>query len=261
MANLTGQQIQSTYPGLLNLATATTGITSTLQAVQDGLGNNTGLRIATNTLLSPNIMGVNYFKPDYMGAGFSSTAVTPVASSQNKLLYLPYYDNAIWSYSALTYNVSTATTIGDVVTGAFYTGQIVPGIGFAPADLILSGITFTVSSSGVKTTTLPSTLSFSGYGGGFYCFVYKIANSGATPTVKLTSSLQTSYANAVTLPLGYYLGGTGLIMYPGFKMAGFGTIPGMLNTANFQTSFTSSDITTQFQTGTTTGFGYALNVI
>jgi hypothetical protein len=55
MSNLTGQQINQTYPGLLNLETSTTGITENLQAIQDGLGNNTGLRIATNQLEVPNI--------------------------------------------------------------------------------------------------------------------------------------------------------------------------------------------------------------
>lgn len=44
MSNLTGQQIQNTYEGLLNLEDSTTGITSNLQAIQDGLGNNTGDR-------------------------------------------------------------------------------------------------------------------------------------------------------------------------------------------------------------------------
>ena len=261
MANLTGQQIQSTYPGLLNLATATTGITSTLQAVQDGLGNNTGVRIATNNLFSPNIMGTNYLKPDYMGVGFTAAGVTPVALTQNKLLYESFYDSGLWSYSAITYNVVTGTTIGDVITGAFYTLQLVPTIGFAPADLIMSGITLTVSSSGVKTTTLPSTLSFSGYGSQLYCFVYKIANSGATPTVRLAASTANGTINVVGASLGYYFSAAGTVCFAGSKNGQFGTISNSLNTANFQTSFTSSDITTQFQTLTMQSYGFTLNVI
>ena len=47
MSALTGNQIKDTYQGLLKLADSTTGITSSFQAVQDGLGNDTGLRIAT----------------------------------------------------------------------------------------------------------------------------------------------------------------------------------------------------------------------
>ena len=59
MSNLTGQQIKNTYPGLLNLATATSGITSSYQQVQDGLGNNTNTRISTNGILSPNLPSLN----------------------------------------------------------------------------------------------------------------------------------------------------------------------------------------------------------
>ena len=45
MSSLTSTQINNTYPGLLKLSTSTTGITSTLQSVEDGLGGDTGLKI------------------------------------------------------------------------------------------------------------------------------------------------------------------------------------------------------------------------
>ena len=48
MPTLSGQTIQSTYQGLIKLADSTSGITSTPQQIQDGLGNDTGTRIATN---------------------------------------------------------------------------------------------------------------------------------------------------------------------------------------------------------------------
>ena len=48
MSTLTGQQINQTYKGLLKLDDSSTGITQNLQAIQDGLGNNTGLQIKQN---------------------------------------------------------------------------------------------------------------------------------------------------------------------------------------------------------------------
>ena len=61
MSTLTGQQINLTYPGLLNLETSTTGITSNPQQIQDGLGNNTGIKIATNYLTAPNVLGIQIY--------------------------------------------------------------------------------------------------------------------------------------------------------------------------------------------------------
>lgn len=48
MGTLTGQQINNTYDGLLKLSDSTTGITSTFQAIEDGLGNNTGGGFSNN---------------------------------------------------------------------------------------------------------------------------------------------------------------------------------------------------------------------
>ena len=45
MSSLTNTQINNTYPGLLKLSNSTTGITSTTQSVEDGLGGDTGLKI------------------------------------------------------------------------------------------------------------------------------------------------------------------------------------------------------------------------
>ena len=48
MGTLSGQSISDTYDGLLKLADSTTGITSTYQQIQDGLGNDTNTKISTN---------------------------------------------------------------------------------------------------------------------------------------------------------------------------------------------------------------------
>jgi hypothetical protein len=264
MANLSGQTIQSTFPGLLNLATATTGITSTYQQIQDGLGNNTNTRISTQGILSPNLPSLNNLKPDFGGSGFGTAGVTPVASTQNRTLYQLFYDTGLYSYSAITYNVSTATTSSDVVTVAFYSLQLVPTVGIAPKDLIMSGITLISNSTGLKTTTLPSTLSFSGTGGGYYIMAVIITNGGVTPTIRYTNnngfnSQTTSYGTS----LGLYLQTLGTNLTIGHKQASVSNQLFTLNNlSSFQTSYSTSDITTNIATTVITGgLGFGLNVI
>jgi hypothetical protein len=48
MGTLSGQTIQNTYDGLLKLEDSTNPITSSPQFIQDGLGNNTNMKIGTN---------------------------------------------------------------------------------------------------------------------------------------------------------------------------------------------------------------------
>jgi hypothetical protein len=189
MSNLTGQQIRNTYEGLLNLQDSTTGITSNLQAIQDGLGNNTGARIATNFFTAPNVPNLNMnLIPDMMGTGVGlAQAGTNPANSQNRIAYNIFWDSGVYSYSAVTYYLSTLSSTSDVVDLYFYTLQLVPGIGIAPKDLVMSGITLNSvapATTGYKTAILPSTLSFSGTGGGFYVVLSYIQNAGVTPTVR-----------------------------------------------------------------------------
>ena len=261
MANLTGQAIQNTYPGLLNLATATTGITSTPQQIQDGFGNNTGTRIGTNFLTNPTVFGMTDYKADYYGLGFTVTAVAPVASTQNILIGNLFYDNGTYDYSAVTYNVSTATTSSDVVTIAFYSTQYVDGVGAAPSVLIQSGITLTSNSTGVKVTSLPSALSFSGYGPGYYWMMMKIANAGVTPTVRYTGSANALVAAGIpSAKLGFTLSIAGTAAQLPVKA---GNTPQIAYSGltNFQTSFSAADVRTYSSTVTPPAYGFALNTI
>lgn len=261
MANLSGQTIQSTYPGLLNLETATTGVTSTPQQIQDGLGNNTGTKIATNWLTNPMVLGAMEYKADYYGLGFTANGVAPTANSQNVMISQLFYDNGSFDFSAITYNVITATTTTDTVTCSFYTAQYVDGVGLAPSTLIQSGITLTVNSTGVKVTSLPSTLSFSGYGPGYYFFMYKISNGGVTPTTRLGGSSGAMTASVISAAkLGFTLTPAGtaanlpikginqpIIVYSGLT--------------NFQESYSESDVRTFSSTVAPTPWGFALNTI
>lgn len=264
MANLTNQQIKDTYPGLLNLNTATTGITSTYQAITDGLGNNTNTRISTAGIVAPNLPSLNNLKPDYAGPGYSATGVVPVASTQNRTLYQIFYDPGIYSYSSITYNVNTLTSTSDVVTVAFYSMQNVPLIGVAPKDVILSGITLTSNSTGIKTTTLPSTLSFSGTGGGFYVMAMIISNANVTPTVRYASPTLAVYNQSYATSLGLYLNNAGTALNIGHKMASLSTnnLFTLNNLSSFQSTYSQSDISTNIATTVILqGYGFALNVI
>jgi hypothetical protein len=264
MSNLTGQQIKDTYDGLLNLQDSTTGITSTFQQIQDGLGNNTNTRISTSGIVSPNIVNMNNLKPDYGGIGFiAGVGGTNTATTQNKVLYSPFYDPGVYSYSAISYSIGTLTSTSDVVTMAIYTMQQVPIIGVSPKDLIMSGITLeSATSTGVKTTNLPSTLSFSGTGGGWYVAAFYVSNGGVTPTVRYGNANITTNNQSFAATLGFYLNtaGTGTNIGQRFPIS-IGSANSVLNLP-FQSSYSTADITTNVSsTLSNPSWGFALKTI
>jgi hypothetical protein len=268
MGTLTGQQINNTYDGLLKLADSTTGITSSFQAIEDGLGNNTRSRISTQGITSPNIANFQTnLVPDYMGNGFGTATVAPVASTQNRLIYGLFYDTGVHSYSAITYNLNTLSSTSDVVSFQIYSVQTVPGYGASPKDLIMSGITLdsrAPSTTGIKTTLLPSTLSFSGTGGGWYVFSYYVSNANVTPTVRYNiPSVQSLQQGKPIETLGFYLSSLGTSINAASRFVGFaGGTPALLNNLSIQSSYSESDIITNFGfVANTPALGFALNVI
>jgi hypothetical protein len=267
MSTLSGQSISNTYDGLLKLSDSTTGITSTFQAIEDGLGGNTGSRISTQGITSPNIANFqNNLVPDFMGNGIQSTATAPAATTQNKLLYNMFYDTGVNSYSAITYNLNTLSSTSDVVSFYFYSVQLVPGIGVSPKDLIMSGITLesrAPSTTGFKTTTLPSTLSFSGTGGGWYIYAYYVSNANVTPTVRYNIPQLNNSQGKPTETLGFYLNTTSTLYTVASKNGGFvqGT-PASISNLAVQPSYSVSDITTNWAfIASVPAIGFALNVI
>jgi len=186
MSNLTGQQIRNTYDGLLNLEDSTTGITSTLQAIQDGLGNNTGLRIKTNQLESDNINSFVPLRARYYGNGYNAASTAPFSSGmQNTIIAAPFYDNGNYSYSAMSFNVLTGST--EVVQMALYTTQIINPSGLFPSAPVISGLTADTTTTGIKTITFPTPISFSGFGAGIYWLVWKINNAGSAPVIRIST--------------------------------------------------------------------------
>jgi hypothetical protein len=264
MSSLTGQQIQNSYQGLLKLDDSTTGITSTYQEITDGLGNSTNSKISSLGIISPNIGNMNNLKPDYGGAGFAAGVGTAnVATSQNKTLYYAFYDPGFYSYSAVSYNLGTLTSTSDVVTMAFYTMQQINGVGIAPKDLIQSGITLTsAGSTGVKTTALPSSLSFSGTGGGYYIAAFYISNSGVTPTVRYGANITQTF-NQLGYQFGYYLtqAGTALQIGSRYSPAVTSSFVNLLNLP-FQATYSTSDIVSNILTPINQpSWGFGLNTI
>lgn len=202
MSSLSGQTIQSSYLGLLKLADSSTGITSSLQAIQDGIGNNTGLRLATNQIEGPNIPTFVPLKSQYYGAGFAAASATQMASgTQNVIIAYPFYDGGQYSYSAMSYNLVTATSSSDTCEAAIYTSQMINPHGLFPHTPIVSGLTIsTTAPTGIKTVTFGSNISMSGYGAGIYWVVFKVTNAGVQPTVRYgTASIGTSVAMGSTI--------------------------------------------------------------
>ena len=185
MSNLTGQQIKNTYEGLLNLEDSTTGITNSFQSIQDGLGNNTGLRIKQNGLFGGGITSFNPFQAQFFGNGYNAAAGTQYnAGMQNTIIATPFYDNGLYSYSAITTYTGQITTTSDTFEYAIYSSQMINPFGLYPYQQIVSGMTASTTSTGAKTFVLPSTLSFSGTGSGIYFLVYKVSNGGVQPTYR-----------------------------------------------------------------------------
>lgn len=202
MSSLFNTQIKDTYQGLLKLEDSTTGITSSLQAVQDGLGNDTGLRIATGQLESDNIPSFVPLKARYYGNGFGNVAGAQYSAGiQNTILAVPFYDNGNYSYSAISINCTTQTSTSDTLEMALYTSQMINPTGLYPHSPVVSGITADTTSTGVKTFVFPSAVSFSGYGAGIYWMVYEISNGGVQPTFRPGSGNVAAFLNQIAFEI------------------------------------------------------------
>ena len=263
MSALTPQQINQSYQGLLKLSDSTTGITSTLQAVEDGLGNDTGFNIATNRLEGGNI--VNYYRlstPQYLGAGFTATAANPGAV-QNQLVCNIIYDSGLHSYSAITVNCLTLEA-GTSVDIAFYDTQYLDTYGIAPYQK-LTEVNIITTSTGLKTATFPSPLSFSATGAGIYWVVFRY-NTAASPVLRLAGVANTNFAlssnwlNFTNLGLVYNQSGTTIMQSFRVNSINANAEGMVLNTATFPNPMTSTQLDTITSTTVSTP-GFILHTI
>jgi hypothetical protein len=260
MSTLSGSQINQSYQGLIKLADSTTGVTTSLQTLQDGLGNDLPMGVKEDYFYTPNQYTFPLYKGKYYGPGFTATSSAGVSGTQNTVFIYPFLDQGLYSYSAMTYNLAQVTSSSDVVTAAFYDMGVYEDGGLYPKNLIMSGITLeSTGSLGKRVTTLPSTLSFSGTGAGLYFMCVKISNAGVTPTVRYTQTSTTQLVTGLS-NYGNYENTAGTAI-AGSQGSGIVNLSRQrLTTANFPVTFTQSDISTR-QSTSPQDIGFVLNTI
>jgi len=186
MADLTSNQINQTYPGLLNLQKIAENYLggSGLQPFYQAQPNTTyGLGIATGG-----------------GTAFN-------AGSHNLLQSQVFYDSGINVYSAITLAVGTITSTSDSVELGIYSSQVLQdGTGVQPKDRLvnLGSLDATaLGSTGFKKIVFPSPVSLGKGGAFFICFV--ITNPGlVAPTFRFRG--QAGTAGTYVLQLGSMYG-------------------------------------------------------
>jgi hypothetical protein len=194
MSQLTGQQINQSYQGLLKLSDSSTGITSSFQSIEDGLGNDTGIDIKQNAIISPNILNLPRLATNKGGLGIiSSQGMTYQTDEYDSLVCFPFYDAGVNTYTGCNYSISAVTSTSDVVQLGFYTSQWNDTNGLIPYELVSTACTLVVNSTGAKTTSFTSDVSFSAYGQGIYFCVIRTTNVGATPTVRFRTNFIQSF--------------------------------------------------------------------
>jgi hypothetical protein len=194
MSSLSGQQINQSYQGLLKLSDSSSGVTSTFQSIEDGLGNDTGIDIKQNGIGSPNILNLPRYSNIKGGLGLiSNQGMTYQTDEYDSLVCFPFYDAGVNVYSGVSYSISAVTSTSDVVELGFYTAQMSDSSGLIPYQLIGTGCTLVVNSTGAKTTSFTSDISFSAYGEGVYFCVIRTTNVGATPTVRFRTNFIQSF--------------------------------------------------------------------
>jgi hypothetical protein len=195
MSNLSNLQINQSFQGLLKLADSTTGITQSLQSVQDGLGNDTGLKLAQDFFTAPSLISFKPLGKATGGPGITTGAGTAnPTSSQDKIFATYFLDEGINSYSGITFRVGTVTSTADEINFAFYSVAQTTQYGLAPEDLIMSGFSLNaadLAATGLITIALPSTLKFP-YPGPFALLWYVSNPGNVTPTARLTGPAETA---------------------------------------------------------------------
>jgi hypothetical protein len=264
MSDLSNLNINQSYQGLLNLSDSTTGITTTPQQIQDGLGNDTGIKIGTDRLEGGNLFNIYTPSviPQYFGNGFTTSASVPGAV-QNQIVANTFYDNGEYSYSAISVNCTTLEA-GTSVDITFYNSQMLDTYGYVPYQKLVAEVNIATTSTGIKTATFATPLSFSATGPGFYYYSIRY-NTASTPVLRLagTGSMQATYFNWLMVSkfgLQYIAAGT-MAAAPFRTTSTSGFASGNLyNTASFPTTFTSTELNLLSATATNS-FGFILHTI
>jgi hypothetical protein len=262
MSDLSNLNINQSYQGLLNLSDSTTGITTTPQQIQDGLGNDTGIKIGTDRLEGGNLFNIYTPSviPQYFGNGFTTSASVPGAV-QNQIVANTFYDNGEYSYSAISVNCTTLEA-GTSVDITFYNSQMLDTYGYVPYQKLVAEVNIATTSTGLKTATFATPLSFSATGPGFYYYAIRY-NTASTPVLRLTQTpyLISNFTFLLISKFGLQFNNAGTSAQMSFRNQTTATIAGLVyNTASFPTTFTSTELNLATSTSVNS-FGFLLHTI
>lgn len=192
MSTLSNQQINQSYQGLIKLADSSSGITTSLQSIQDGLGNDTGMRMGLNFFESPTQLTYSPLGSSSCGISIASTGAGTANTNVNKLYGHFFFAQKGETYTGLTVSVGTVAAGDDTCEFALYTVGRSDQYGITPKDLVMSGMTLStldLSTTGLKTMTLPTPLIFPESG---VYFLASLVQSTGTPVVRLRGVVSTS---------------------------------------------------------------------
>jgi hypothetical protein len=267
MSSLTNQQVNQSYQGLIKLADSSTGITSSVQAVQDGLGNNTGLLIGTDYIGGSSLAPVYPVQRQKGGAGIAQGAGSAMnAGAQGLVQSVLFYDRGNISYSSITFGIGTISSTQDTYEFAIYDGQICPTAGFQPKTQLTSPLSAT---SADTTTTGLYTYAFSSdlviEKGGFYYLLFRVTNPGAVaPTMRfrnpVNSAEQCQFANNMLGVVLEYGGTCFPNVFRGGNSPNIGQLYGGLSSP-LQASYSVGTMETAVSSTNQTLGGFVLNPV
>lgn len=233
MGTLTNQIISQTYSGLLNLEDSSTGVTSTPQFVQDGSGDNTGLKLSSSGFFANNLPYFRTGKGKYYGTGLSPTNNSFGSTGfRTNIQALAFPDIGLYSYSAMSLYVSVASATETIEFG-FYNTQT-SSVGLIPYQAILTGLTPNITTIGIKTIIFPQNISFSG-SPGINFLVYKVTAPTTSPACRFYVGVRFPGVQYAELVNDYEVGLDPIYNYPRLYITSYTNV--------YETSFTSFEET------------------
>lgn len=122
MGNLTNQYVSQSYQGLLKLDNSNTGVTATLQYVQDGLGNNIPMQVSTSSVvITGSLIGSASYAIQALSASYApdTTNTGSLVSTSSFNAYTSSNDSKVNSLIAATGSFVTETESGSfMITGS-----------------------------------------------------------------------------------------------------------------------------------------------
>jgi hypothetical protein len=122
MGNLTNQYVSQSFQGLLKLDNSTTGVTSTLQYVQDGLGNNIPMQVSTSSVvITGSLIGSASYATQALSASYApdTTNTGSLVSTSSFNAYTSSNDSKVNSLIAATGSFVTEAESGSfMITGS-----------------------------------------------------------------------------------------------------------------------------------------------